>query len=110
MIFIILCFIIVIASFSIVSSISMLIINKRKDIQVFTFIGAEKQTIKSIFFLNSLFVIIGGAFLGVLLGSLITYIQETFHVIKVNGLIIDYYPVILSYTDILNVLRFLLLL
>lgn len=103
-IFLILSFLIIISSFSIVSAVIMLIINKRQDVKILHYLGMTDQQIKRIFFLNSVFIILGGALSGLLLGSLLCFLQEKFHLLKANGLMIDYYPVNLVFMDVLWVI------
>lgn len=99
-IYFVLMLLIFIASYSIISSVIMLIINKKSDIKILTFLGLKHSDIKKIFFLNSLFIILCGAILGVFIGSAFTLLQEHFHFIKAGGIVIDYYPVDLRSFDL----------
>lgn len=107
--FLILSFILLIATFSIISALTMLIIEKQKDIQTLYAIGANKQTIEGIFMAEGFLITFGGAFVGLVLGIIVCWIQIQFHVITFNeNSILPYYPVELQWQDILMVLAVLL--
>ena len=75
--FIILMLIIAITSFNIISSLSLLVLNKQKDIAVLISLGFSKISIQSIFIIQGIIIGIGGISLGVLLGFVLsTYINE----------------------------------
>lgn len=102
-IFFILSFILMVASFNIIGSLSMLIIEKRKDIVTFQSLGADKTLIRRIFLHEGLMISLFGAFVGIILGVVICWIQLRFGVIKLSGsgsFIIDAYPVAIKFTDI----------
>lgn len=105
-IFLILTFILVIASFNIIGSLSMLIIDKRKDIQSLRNMGAGESLIRKIFLLEGWLISIVGSFAGILLGALICYLQDEFGLLKLGGsgtFVIDAYPVDLQLPDLLMV-------
>lgn len=107
--FIILSFILLIATFSIISALTMLIIEKQKDIQTLYALGATKQIIESIFMAEGFLITFGGAFAGLLLGILVCWIQIRFHIITFNeNSILPYYPVKLQWEDVIMVLMVLL--
>ena len=103
-IFLILTFILIIASFNIIGSLSMLIIDKRSDIVTLRNMGAGNRLIGRIFLVEGWLISIAGSFVGIVLGTLISWIQQHFGVIKLSGsgsFIIDAYPVQIQLTDIL---------
>jgi lipoprotein-releasing system permease protein len=103
-IFLILTFILVIASFNIIGSLSMLIIDKKKDIVTLRNMGAGNRLIGRIFLVEGWLISITGSALGIVLGSVISWIQQRFGVIKLSGsgsFVIDAYPVKIEETDIL---------
>ncbi|RME19189.1 MAG: FtsX-like permease family protein [Bacteroidetes bacterium] len=107
--FLILSFILLIATFSIISALTMLIIEKQKDIQTLYAMGADKPIIEGIFMAEGFLITFGGAFVGLLLGIIICWIQIQFHIITFNeNSILPYYPVELQWQDILMVLVVLL--
>lgn len=95
-IFLILTFILIIASFNIVGSLSMLIIDKKKDIASLRDMGAGNRLIERIFLVEGWLISITGSVLGLALGTGISWIQQRFGIIKLSGsgsFVIDAYPV-----------------
>lgn len=105
-IFLILTFILIIASFNIIGSLSMLIIDKKNDIRSLRNMGANEKLISRIFLLEGWLISITGSFIGMLLGGSISWVQDRFGLLKLNGsgtFIIDAYPVDLQIGDIIVV-------
>ncbi|MCX6235526.1 MAG: ABC transporter permease [Bacteroidetes bacterium] len=106
-IYFILGFILLIATFNVVGSLSMLILDKRKDIGVIWSMGASNTLIKRIFLAEGLMISLSGALLGLLLGAMICWIQQRFGIIKLEAgsgsFIIDAYPVRMQVKDFLLV-------
>ncbi|MFH0757758.1 MAG: ABC transporter permease [Bacteroidota bacterium] len=103
-IFLILTFILIIASFNIIGSLSMLIIDKKKDIDSLRNMGAGNRLIERIFLVEGWLISISGSLLGLALGTLISWIQQRFGIIKLSGsgsFVIDAYPVKIVGTDIM---------
>lgn len=102
-IFLILSFILVIATFNVIGSLSMLIIEKKKDISIIWSMGANLKTIKRIFLIEGIFVTLLGAFVGVFLGSIICWLQQTFGLVKLQAsgsFVVSAYPVRIELFDI----------
>jgi lipoprotein-releasing system permease protein len=112
-VFLILVFIMVLASFNMIGSVSILIVEKKKDIGVLKSMGADKKMISRIFFNEGLLITAVGTISGLLLGFLILYLQQTFGLLKLGGgqgaFIIDAYPVKMVWQDFLYVLITVLL-
>jgi len=105
-IFIILTFILIIASFNIIGSLTMLIIDKKDDIATFRSLGASLKTIRKIFLTEGWLITIVGAVFGLILGGAICWLQIKFELVKLQGsasFIIDAYPVAISWTDFVAV-------
>ncbi|HSH65434.1 MAG TPA: FtsX-like permease family protein, partial [Bacteroidia bacterium] len=101
-VFIILVFILVIATFNVIGSLTMLIIEKKKDISILSSMGADMLLIRRIFLFEGLLITIIGAMSGLILGLLICWIQITFSVVKFGeGYVVDAYPMKIQSTDIL---------
>lgn len=103
-IFLILTFILIIASFNIIGSLSMLIIDKKKDILTLRNMGAGNRLIKRIFLVEGWLISVLGSITGLFIGTLISWIQQRFGVIKLTGsgsFIIDAYPVQIEALDII---------
>jgi lipoprotein-releasing system permease protein len=102
--YLILSFILLIAVFNIIGSLSMLIIDKSNDVQLLQHLGATHQTIQRIFLLEGWLIAIIGAFAGVLLGLLLCWLQATFGLISLGsgeGFVISSYPVQVVWSDVL---------
>jgi len=102
-IFLILTFILIIASFNIIGSLSMLIIDKKKDILTLRNMGAGNRLIKRIFLMEGWLISVLGSLSGLFLGTAISWIQQRFEVIQLTGsgaFIIDAYPVQIEVVDI----------
>ena len=101
----ILSLILVVAAFNMIGALSMLILEKQKDIAVLRALGATPGRIRRIFLLEGLLLSAIGAGTGILLGGIICWLQESFHLIKLGGttFIIDYYPVQVQWIDFMLV-------
>ncbi len=101
-IYMILIFIIIIIAFNIFGSLSMLIIEKRPDISTLRSMGAQDKLIKNIFVLEGWMISLVGLAAGLVLGISFALLQQHFGFIKMPGnFLIQAYPVILSWPDIL---------
>lgn len=105
-IFAILALIMVVASFNLVGALTMLVLEKQKDIHVLHAMGASGLTIQKIFLSLSLILSITGALIGGLIATGLILLQDQFHFIKLQGasFVIDYYPVKAVWTDYLAVI------
>ncbi len=106
-IFFILVFILLVASFNIVGTLTMLIIEKRNDIQTLRNLGSNMKTIKKVFLLEGLIISFVGAFAGLLIGTTICLLQQHYGIIKLQGaesFVIDAYPIKIMVKDIILVL------
>ncbi|MES2776407.1 MAG: FtsX-like permease family protein [Bacteroidota bacterium] len=93
--------ILLIAAFNIVGSLSMLVLEKQKDIAVLQAIGASSGWIQAVFLKEGLLLAILGGAAGIVIAILICLGQSSFHWVKLGGnsFIIDYYPVEMRLTD-----------
>ncbi len=105
-IFLILTFILIIASFNVIGSLTMLIIEKKKDIDTLRSLGANLSVLRKIFLLEGWMISILGAILGLMTGTIICWIQQHFGLIKIQGsdsFVIDTYPVYIELPDFIYV-------
>jgi lipoprotein-releasing system permease protein len=106
-IFLILSFILLIATVNVIGSLSMLILDKRKDIAVLRSMGAGDRTIRRIFMTEGLLISFGGALAGMALGAVICWVQMRFGVIKLGApdstFVISSYPVSMQPVDFILV-------
>ena len=95
----------IIAAFNIIGALTMLVLEKGKDISVLQSMGANRSLIKKIFLTEGLLLAATGAVAGFILALLLCYLQVKFKLIKIQGnsFLIDYYPVKLVFTDFLLV-------
>ena len=100
-IYAILSLILIVAAFNIIGALTMLVIEKEKDIAVLKAMGANNKKIQSIFLFEGILLASIGGISGILLASVICFLQMQFHLIKLSGgsFIIDYYPVQLNIFD-----------
>lgn len=106
MAFLILLFILAIAAFNIIGTLSMLIYEKKESIYILKAMGASKKTVTRVFLFEGLLVSIGGALIGLLLGIILVLIQQNFGIINFRdsaSYIIDAYPVELALSDVIIV-------
>jgi lipoprotein-releasing system permease protein len=95
--------ILLIISFNIVGSLSMLAMEKKKDITILKSMGADSLTIRMIFLLNGSLGSILGAGIGLVLGLLLVFAQSAFGLVKLGGnggFVVEAYPVIVLWSDI----------
>jgi lipoprotein-releasing system permease protein len=104
-IFFILTLILIIASFNIIGSLTMLIIEKERDIEILKSLGADNNLIRKIFIFEGWLISIIGAFSGILLGFVICWLQQTYGLVKLQSesLIMDSYPVVMKIKDFIIV-------
>ena len=102
--FLLLGFIMVIATFNVISTLSLLIIEKDESIRTFRYLGATDKQISGIFVAEGWLISLTGAVLGVSLGLLLCWLQQEFGLIALQGngdnLIVRTYPVEIQFTDV----------
>lgn len=98
-------FILAIACFNVIGSLSMLILDKREDVVTLRNLGADDRLIGRIFLFEGRLISIFGAVTGILLGLLLCFLQQRFGLISLGGgngnFIVDAYPVSVHVTDVL---------
>ncbi len=101
----VLCLILVIAAFNMIGALTMLVLEKRKDISVLHALGGNKKFIQRIFLSEGMLLAVIGGGLGMLLALLIAWLQIQFHLIPLAGgsFLINYFPVQLRLMDFLLV-------
>ena len=101
-------FILLVACFNIIGSVSMLIIEKRSDMEVLRHLGADEQMLRHIFLYEGRLIALLGAVIGVVLGLALCYAQQEFGLLRLGDssgtFIIDAYPVSVHLLDVLLVL------
>ena len=101
---IILILIIIVAAFNIVGSLTMIVIEKRRDVGVLQAMGVSRRDIRRIFLLEGFFVGGVGTFLGLILGLSLALLQKHYQLVPLAGaesFMIDAYPIAIQATDVL---------
>jgi ABC-type lipoprotein release transport system permease subunit len=100
----ILTFILLIAAFNALGSLTMLVIEKKDDIKTLMGMGARPSLIRNVFFSNGFFISAIGTFFGLALGIALVVVQEKYGLVKMQGAIVENYPVKLLLNDVFLVL------
>lgn len=105
-IYMILTFVVVIAIFNIIGSLTMLVIDKQKDIAILTGLGAGKQLIQGVFFFEGMMISMIGCVAGLIAGSVFCLLQEHYKLVKMGSkmTVMDAYPVDINFIDYIIVL------
>jgi len=104
-IFFILTLILIIASFSIIGSLTMLIIEKERDIGILRSLGADNMLIRKIFIFEGWLISIFGAFTGIVLGFAVCWVQQKYGLVRLqsDSTIVNAYPVVMKIKDFIIV-------
>jgi lipoprotein-releasing system permease protein len=110
-IFAIFSLILVVAAFNMIGALSMLVLEKKKDIQVLQAMGADRSLVRRIFLAEGLLLAVLGVAGGILVALLLYYLQITYKLVPIQGqsFLIDYYPVKLVFWDFVLVIATVLL-
>jgi lipoprotein-releasing system permease protein len=100
-IFVILTFVLIIAIFNIIGSLTMLVIDKKRDIAILSSLGADNALVRNIFFLEGMMISMIGCILGMLTGLIFALLQQKFSFISMGSveMVVDAYPVDLKVSD-----------
>ena len=113
MVFVILAFILVVAGFNMIGTLSMLIIEKKDDLSVLYAMGARKSLVRKIFLVQGGFISLLGGLAGLFIGLLVCFLQMKFHIVGLgdgsSGYLINYYPVQIEWLDFAFVLLTILI-
>ena len=108
--FFMLIFVLVISAFNIVSSVSMLIIDKSNNIKTLHNIGATNILITKIFFYQGVLISFIGAIIGVVFGLTLSLVQQHYGLLRMGAnFIVEYYPVKVVWSDIFIVIAVVVL-
>lgn len=105
-VYLILGFILLIATFNLLGTFTMLIIDKRADLEILKSMGADKRMLQQVFLYEGLMISLAGAAVGLLLGAILCAIQQYFGVIRLEnseGFVTESYPVSMQVNDFLLV-------
>lgn len=105
-VYLVMTFILIVAICNIIGSVTMLVIDKKKDIGILMSMGADKTRIRRIFMLEGMLIAMIGAVAGLIIGGIFTFLQKTYGLISINAsdaFILHAYPVKINYPDFLLV-------
>jgi lipoprotein-releasing system permease protein len=96
----------IVAAFTMIGALTMLVLEKQKDIQILKALGADNHRVRRIFLSEGILLAGMGAFAGLLLAVVICWAQVRYKLIAIEGgtFLIDYYPVELRFSDFILVL------
>ena len=102
--YLILCFILLIAVFNVIGSLTMLVVEKQKDVITLRNMGADNRLISSIFLFEGWLISIVGAVIGIILGMTLCLLQQYFGLLKLGNapgaFVVDAYPVVVNILDV----------
>ena len=104
-IFMILTLILIIATFNVIGTLTMLILDKKKDIAVLRSLGASHRLIQQIFLFEGILISFIGALLGLTLGAIVCWVQIRFGLVRLgsadSSFVVSAYPVLMKAGDFL---------
>ncbi|MBO6517144.1 MAG: FtsX-like permease family protein [Bacteroidia bacterium] len=101
--FAILTLVVLIAAFNTIGALTMLVLEKKKDISILKSMGAERGLVQRIFLSEGMFITWVGLILGLVLGIGFVLMQKHYGIIPLQGSFVDYFPVALKWTDVISV-------
>ncbi|MDE6691905.1 MAG: FtsX-like permease family protein, partial [Muribaculaceae bacterium] len=111
--FLMLAFILIIASFNIISTLSLLVIEKRANMETMRALGAPKKMVRGIFIIQGWLISVCGGVIGIIIGTLLSLAQQHFGFIRLSGdpanLTVEAYPVHVVPLDLLMVFGLVIL-
>ncbi len=99
-VFLILSFILLIATFNILGSLTMLILDKKEDLFILSSMGANTRFLRSVFLWEGLLIAFIGGTAGMALGLVLCWLQEEFKLVGLEGMLVDAYPIQVIWTDL----------
>jgi ABC-type lipoprotein release transport system permease subunit len=103
MAYLILSFILLIALFNVIGTLSMLIFEKRESIATLRSMGADRSLINKIFLFEGWLISLAGVTAGLCLGAFLIWLQQTFGLVRFQGdgnFVVEAYPVVLRWFDV----------
>ncbi len=98
-------FILMVACFNIIGSLSMLIIDKKDDVRTLRYLGATDKQINRIFLFEGRMISVFGAFIGILLGLLLCWLQQTYGLVslgnRAGNFVVEAYPISVHPWDVI---------
>lgn len=111
-VFILLAFIVLIASLNVISSLGLLLLDKQKRVQTLYALGMDISQLKKLFLREGAIVVLGGGLIGLLLGSVIAFLQLQFGIVPMQGgEMVGYlaYPIAFNFIDYFFIILLLII-
>jgi lipoprotein-releasing system permease protein len=102
--FFILSFILIISTFNVISTLTMILLEKRKDIVTLNYLGIDKNTVRNIFINEGMLINGLGTGIGLVFGVVLCLLQQHVGLVRLEGGIIEYYPIKLLFSDFMLIL------
>lgn len=102
--FAILTLVVLIAAFNTIGALTMLVLEKKKDIQILRSMGAPVTTIRNIFLQEGMLITWVGIIIGLVIGVGFVYVQKVYGIVPLEGSFVDYFPVRLHVMDLVGVI------
>jgi len=102
--FVILSFILIVAAFNILASLTMMLIEKKEDLTIFKAMGMKSRDIEMTFSIQGLAINVFGGLVGTMIGVSLVLAQAKWGLITLKGSIVPAYPVLLKMGDIVGIL------
>ena len=102
--FFILTFILIVSTFNVISTLTMILLEKHKDIATMNFLGFDKKTVRNIFITEGMLINGLGAGIGLVTGLVLCLLQQYVGLVRLEGGIIEYYPIKLLLSDFLIII------
>lgn len=99
--FALMAFVLLIISFNLVGSLSMLVLEKKRDISILKAVGMTRGSLRKLFFNEGVLVAVGGTLVGIVFGVILVIAQQKFGFVKTNSTFVSAYPVALKLSDIM---------
>ncbi len=100
----ILIFVLIVAAMNLIASVTMMILDKKKELKTLKAIGLSFKDAQRVFIFSGFFIAFFGALLGVLLGAVLVLIQQHIGLLALESSVVEFYPVALSFLDVFTVL------
>jgi len=107
--FALLSLILLVAAFNAVGALTMLVLEKSKDLKILDSLGMQTNQIRNIYLKEGFMLSVSGAVIGMLLGLLFCYLQATYGLISLDGSLIDFFPVHVKIADVMAVIAVIII-
>ncbi len=104
--FLILAFVLLLISFNLLGALTLLVMDKRNDFLLLSYMGLKKNAIRAVVFWEGVWISVGGTIIGLVVGAIVVLVQQKFGLVTTQGSLTISYPVELRSEDMLLILLF----